>query len=157
MLPLIANKKLTRILPTTEYILNFDGCSKGNPGKAGCGAVIYQNGTEIWAGYLYNGQATNNFAEYSGLILGLRQAKTMEIGKIKVLGDSLLVIQQMNNVFQCRSPNLINLHQCARELASSFAHIQFVHVFRNQNKRADELSNIAVELEETNKRVLHNN
>ena len=66
------------------FRMNFDGCSKGNPGICGAGAVIYHEDDEIWGGTLFVGiNATNNRAEYSGLILGLQKALEMNIKKIQ--------------------------------------------------------------------------
>jgi ribonuclease HI len=142
--------KTSKIAPTLEYLLRFDGCSKGNPGKGGCGAVIYHNGTETWAGRKYVGErVTNNYAEYSGLILGLEKALELNIKALTVQGDSLLVIQQMNNIYKCNSPNLIELYTYAIELTSKFDIIQFKHIYRNNNTRADQLSNIGLKLDFT--------
>ena len=63
----------TNTVNTYEYVLNFDGASRGNPGPAGIGAVIFHNGKEIWASCQYIGTKTNNQSEYSALILGLKQ------------------------------------------------------------------------------------
>jgi len=128
-----------------EYKLNFDGCSKGNPGMAGAGAVIYYLDQEYWSGTLFVGESfTNNHAEYAGLILGLQQAKTLGIKQLNIEGDSLLVINQMKGIYKCKSTNLIELYEQARKLEKFFDKIEYVHVFRNQNKRADELSNLAL-------------
>jgi len=100
-----------RIYPTSQYILRFDGCSKGNPGLAGAGAVIYFNEEEVWSSDFFVGKnASNNYAEYAGLILGLKRAIEMEIKSIVVEGDSLLVINQMKGVYKCKSPNLFDLY-----------------------------------------------
>ena len=75
MLPqikLISKQEDAKIFPEIEYKLQFDGCSKKNPGLAGAGAVIYKYSKEIWSGKLFVGtNSTNNYAEYSGLIIGL--------------------------------------------------------------------------------------
>ncbi len=148
MFPKIKTKtknNTTKIIPELDYLLRFDGCSKGNPGKAGCGAVIYHDGDEIWADHFYVGlNATNNHAEYAGLILGLQKALLLNIDSLSVEGDSQLVIQQMNKVYKCKSSNLFELYEKASDLASKFKTIHFNHIYRNQNKRADELSNIAI-------------
>ena len=139
----IASKK---IFPEYNYKLNFDGCSKSNPGLAGCGAVIYNFDKEIWSDYLFVGEKfTNNHAEYAGLILGLQQAKQYGIKKIIVEGDSLLVINQMKGTFKCKSQNLIELYNQAKELEKYFDCITYIHVYRDKNIRADELSNISIE------------
>jgi ribonuclease HI len=135
-----------KIHPEYDYIMNFDGCSKGNPGLAGCGAVIYYLGKEIWSDSFFVGNnVTNNYSEYAGLTLGLQHAKKLEIKKIKILGDSQLVINHMKKIYKCNSPNLIELYDAAKELEKYFEVIEYDHIYRNQNKRADQLSNIAVE------------
>jgi ribonuclease HI len=128
--------------PDTEYVLNFDGCSKGNPGFAGAGAVIYENKKEIYAGCVFVGEnETNNVAEYTGLILGLKKALQLGIRKIEVKGDSLLVIKQMKGEYKVKSPGLLHLYQQAKTLEIQFEHVEYHHVLRDQNKRADFLSN----------------
>lgn len=139
------NSQEAKIFPEIEYRLQFDGCSKKNPGLSGAGAVIYKYSKEIWSGDLFVGtNATNNYAEYSGLILGLEKAVELNIKTLHVEGDSLLVINQMTGKYKCNSENLIEPHNKAKELAAKFDSINFVHIFRNKNVRADELSNQAV-------------
>jgi ribonuclease HI len=112
---------------------------------AGAGAVIYHEDDEIWSDHFFVGDnATNNHAEYAGLILGLQQAVAMGIKSLTVEGDSLLVINQMKGTYKCNSVNLIELYDKAKELEDNFDNISFVHIYRNKNKKADELSNIAV-------------
>ncbi len=159
MLPKITSDNSTKTIQINasascevEYKMNFDGCSKGNPGLAGAGAVIYYFDKECWSDTFFVGEMfTNNHAEYAGLILGLQQAKDLGIKQLKVEGDSLLVINQMKGTYKCKSINLIELYDKAKELESHFEKVEYSHVFRNKNKRADELSNIAIDkyLEET--------
>ena len=81
---------------TLNYVLKFDGCSKGNPGPAGAGAGLYYNDVEVWSGKKFVGaKETNNCAEYCGLILGLQEAVKKNVRGLKVCGDSQLVIKQM--------------------------------------------------------------
>jgi ribonuclease HI len=124
----------------------FDGCSKGNPGRAGAGAVLYDpQGAEVFAESVFAGySATNNEAEYTGLILGLNESLKRGITELQVCGDSQLVIRQMQGKYKVNSPNLVPLHQCASTLASKFSKIEFEHVYRNNNKRADALSNAGI-------------
>jgi ribonuclease HI len=129
-----------------DYKLFFDGASKGNPGLAGAGAVIYQCEKEIWHGYKFIGEkATNNEAEYNGLIIGLNKAIELNIKSLLVNGDSLLVINQMTGKYKCHSQNLLPFYNSAKELSKKFEAIQFQHIYRDFNKRADELSNIAIQ------------
>ena len=134
-----------KIHPENEYTMYFDGCSKKNPGPSGAGAVIFNNKEEIWGSSVFVGEKeTNNVAEYSGLILGLKQARVMNIRNLIVYGDSLLVIKQMNKQYKISAENLVPLFKEAQELKSEFDTILFVHIYRTQNKRADELSNLGL-------------
>jgi ribonuclease HI len=135
----------------------FDGCSKGNPGPGGAGAVIYAQEEEDqdledleeivalteWVGV----KVTNNYAEYSGLRAGLRSALELGIKELLVCGDSLLVIKQISGQYKVKSPNLLNIYNECKELSTRFEQIEFQHVYRDNNKRADKLSNDALLLE----------
>lgn len=138
-----------KIFPDTEYILRFDGCSKSNPGLAGAGAVIYKLNEEVHSLSTFVGEnETNNTAEYTGLILGLKAALNMKITCIHVEGDSLLVINQMKGIYKVKSPNLIPLYQEAKQLEKHFDKVSYRHIYRENNTRADALSNLAVEFKE---------
>ena len=149
MLPQIKNTNTNTtpiIYPEFDFKMNFDGCSKGNPGLGGAGAVIYHDGDEIWwESFFVGDKVTNNNAEYAGLILGLQKAVEMNIKVLLVEGDSQLVINQMTGKYKCNSPNLIALYEKAKELETNFEKVYYQHIFRNFNKRADYLSNIPIE------------
>ena len=133
---------MSDIQANDRYSMYFDGCSKGNPGKGGAGAVIYDGATELTAICNYAGEhVTNNFTEYVGLKIGLEKARELEITKLTVYGDSLLVIKQMTGIYKVKSDNLTQVYERCKELASMFESIKFIHVYRNENKRADTLSN----------------
>jgi ribonuclease HI len=132
----------------------FDGCSKGNPGPGGAGAVIYakeedqKEPKEIvtlteWVGV----KVTNNYAEYCGLRAGLRSALELGIKELLVCGDSLLVIKQISGQYKVKSPNLLQIYSECSELTKQFEQIEFQHVYRDSNKRADKLSNDALGLD----------
>jgi ribonuclease HI len=128
-----------------EYLLQFDGCSKGNPGFAGAGAVIYNYEKEIWGESRFIGaKSTNNEAEYNGLIMGLKKALELGITNLEVEGDSLLVIKQMTGEYKVKSETLYKLYDQAKTLEKQFENINFEHIYRNKNKRADELSNLCI-------------
>jgi len=128
-----------------QYVLFFDGCAKSNPGLAGAGAVIYKNDVEIWGDSKFVGiNETNNVAEYMGLIFGLRKALKLNINTIQIKGDSKLIIEQMKGHYKCKSDNLKDYHEKAKEIANKFSKISYEHVYREFNKRADELSNEGV-------------
>ena len=138
-----------KIFPKCEYTLNFDGCSKGNPGPSGIGAVIYRLTDEEWCGCQYIGIKTNNQSEYSALILGLKEAISRNIKQLYVNGDSLLVINQVNGVFKVKNSKLFELHEEVMELIKQFDYIEFNHVYRDHNKRADQLSNLGNDINQT--------
>lgn len=125
------------------YKLYFDGCSKGNPGPGGAGAVLYKDEQEIWADSVYVGKrVTNNQSEYTGLIVGLNYVVNQtQIKTLLVKGDSLLVIKQMRGEYKVNSANLLELHNTVKSLANRLDSVDYEHVYRNDNKRADALSN----------------
>ena len=142
----ILQKNNAKIVPKTEFLMRFDGCSKGNPGFAASGAVIYQNDVEIWAGSKLVGyNETNNYAEYMGLIMGLNKAIELNITELTVEGDSMLIIKQMNGENKVKSSNLIELYKFATNLKAKFETITFSHIYRKYNTRADELCNLEIE------------
>jgi ribonuclease HI len=144
-LKITEKNSLAKIYPSNIFVMRFDGCSKNNPGVAGAGAVIYYDNDEIWSDSFFVGEKmTNNHAEYAGLILGLQSAIAMNIKNLHVEGDSLLVINQMKGTYNCKSPNLMDLYEKAKSLEKQFDSISFCHILRNLNKRADELSNVAI-------------
>lgn len=125
-----------------QYTMYFDGCSKGNPGVAGAGAVIYKNDVEIWSNSKYVGdKETNNVAEYTGILIGMNAALDQNIKNIHVKGDSQLVIKQMRGEYKVKSANLLQLYNQAKRLELNFDKITYEHVYRSDNKRADVLSN----------------
>ena len=128
-----------------ESTLYFDGASKGNPGVAGAGAVIYDgDDIEVYSESVFVGlKETNNVAEYTGLLTGLKAALNLGKTRLHVKGDSDLIIKQMNGAYQVKSPKLIGLYKEAKKLTEQFEKITFVHVYRHLNKRADELANVA--------------
>jgi ribonuclease HI len=136
------NLSSNKIQIPTKYTLFFDGCSKGNPGPAGAGAVLYQGNTEIWAKSIFVGNnSTNNVAEYTGLIIGLHEAVNKNIKELTVKGDSMLVIKQMKGEYKVNSKDMLRLYENAKNFEKTFDKITYEHVYRDYNKRADELSN----------------
>jgi probable phosphoglycerate mutase len=133
------------------YYLYFDGGSRGNSknnpnARAGYGYVIYDSSNNnIADGYQFLGAKTNNYAEYSGLINGLQHAHSLGITTITVRGDSNIVIKQMTGQFAVNNPDMKILNGIAKEIASNFTNILYEHVYRENNKEADMLSNIAMD------------
>lgn len=129
-----------------EFRVEFDGGSRGNPGPAGCGAVVRDgDGQELITYGQYVGRATNNVAEYHGLIAGLTKALELNARRVHVFGDSELIVRQMQGQYKVKNAGLKPLYDRARALADSFESIRFTHVPREQNKLADRLSNLAID------------
>jgi ribonuclease HI len=129
---------------TSAYTLFFDGASRGNPGKAAAGAVLYgSDKTIVGEVSTYLGVKTNNQAEYIALVLGLQKAITLGIKNIHVYGDSLLVIKQMKGEYKVKNAKLLVYYKNATTLAKSFESISFTHVQRHLNAVADKLANDA--------------
>jgi ribonuclease HI len=129
--------------PSITYILRFDGGSRGNPGMAGAGMVLYDNNErEIWYGWKYLGQnMSNNLAEYTAVNLGLKHALSIGIVHIRCEGDSLLIVKQLSGFYKVKSDNLSSIFAETQKLMKKFQSCELKHIRRKDNKRADELAN----------------
>jgi ribonuclease HI len=125
----------------------FDGGARGNPGPAGWGAYIVDDqGTVLAELHGALGHATNNVAEYHGLIAALQWAVDHGVTSLHVRGDSLLLIEQMRGNYRVKNEGLQPLFKQARLLVMQIGDVRFEHVRREQNKDADRLSNIGMDL-----------
>ncbi len=130
------------------YKVYFDGASRSNPGPASYGVTLIDlNGKEIDTDKKFIGNATNNVAEYMGAIAAVNIAIKHGIKKIIVLGDSNLVIKQITNEWKVKSENLKQHFNELKNVISKqqWEHIEFKHVYRKYNKRADQLANEALD------------
>jgi len=125
-------------------ILRFDGGSRGNPGPAASGFVIEVDGQVVLEEGHFLGRATNNEAEYAGLIRGMKRARDLHIDKLVICGDSQLVILQMMGRYKVRARNLKEPFRKARELTGEFAAVEFKFVPREKNEEADKILNKAL-------------
>jgi ribonuclease HI len=124
----------------------IDGGARGNPGPAGYGVRIERpDGTlvEECSGSL--GVATNNVAEYRGLLAALEWALAHGEREVHVRSDSLLLVQQMLGRYKVKHPGLQPLHAEARRLAEAIGRVTFEHVGRARNAHADRLANAAMD------------
>lgn len=130
-----------------KVIVEADGGSRGNPGPAGFGCVVWaQDHATVLAEHCQAiGITTNNVAEYRGLIAGLEEARRLGATDVEVRMDSKLVVEQMAGRWKVKHPGLAELHQQARALASTFGFIRFSWIPREQNKHADRLANVAMD------------
>lgn len=129
-----------------KYSMNTDGGARGNPGPAGIGVVIRNDRKEkIFELGAYIGKATNNQAEYSALIEGLKSAIQKGIKNVECFLDSELVVKQMRGEYRVKDASLNTLWVQAKELCAQFDSIEFTHVLREKNHDADILVNKALD------------
>ncbi len=124
-------------------IIFCDGGSRGNPGISAGGAILYdENKKEIARNGIFTGKnQTNNFAEYSSLILGMELALTHKITHLTIYMDSKLVIEQMKGNWKIKNINIKPLYEKAKSLEESFSEVLFYHIPRENNKIADMIAN----------------
>jgi len=128
------------------WLLAVDGAARGNPGAAGCGAVIYDaHGSVVKELSRYLGHATNNVAEYEALLMGLEALTAMGVKKIGVQSDSELLVRQLNGQYRVINKKLLPLFERVRELLRGFEHFRIVHVRREANQLADRLANKGID------------
>ncbi len=121
-----------------------DGASRGNPGEAGCGYVVFADGQEIATGKKYLGQTTNNIAEYSAVIHALKDPLVKDAAEVNFFLDSELVVKQMKGEYRVKHEGLIPLKAEIDRMIYG-KKVTFTHVPRNQNKIADRLANEAID------------
>ncbi|MCX7828771.1 MAG: ribonuclease HI family protein [Thermanaerothrix sp.] len=123
----------------------FDGASRGNPGVAGAGALLEDQGRVIWEYRGFLGRRTNNEAEYQALIALLEEVRRREIRSVLVMGDSQLVISQVTRKWKINMPHLRELASRVWELCDGLE-VSFKWIPREENKMADRLSNEAIDM-----------
>ncbi|MHC9297184.1 bifunctional RNase H/acid phosphatase [Mycobacterium sp. LTG2003] len=130
-----------------KVLVEADGGSRGNPGPAGYGAVVYtaDHGTVLAERKEAIGRATNNVAEYRGLIAGLEAATAQGATEVAVSMDSKLVVEQMTGRWRVKHPDLVDLQRRAAGLADAFDHVSYRWIPRDRNSYADRLANEAMD------------
>ena len=123
-----------------------DGGSRGNPGPAAFAYVLEaEDGTVLAAHGEKIGVATNNVAEYSGLIAGLRKAVELQVPEVEVVSDSELLVKQMRGEYRVKNEALRTLSLEAARAARQLGKVEYRHVRRAQNELADRLVNEALD------------
>lgn len=129
-----------------EWTLMVDGAARGNPGEAGCGAVIRDaKGAVVQELSRYLGHATNNVAEYEALLIGLEALLKSGKKQIRVQSDSQLLVRQLNGEYRVKDEKLKTLFERATSLLRQFERYRILHVPREENKLADRLANKAID------------
>ncbi|KAH7489198.1 Retrovirus-related Pol polyprotein from type-1 retrotransposable element R2 [Phytophthora ramorum] len=135
-----------------EWLLRFDGACRANPGPGGAGATLFKpSGPVVWtcSHYMPSSSETNNTAEYTALLLGMRAAADHGATRVHVEGDSTLVIQQVRGIFATRSTRLRGLRKSVKAEMARMEHVTLHHIDRQANGHADRLANAALDRRKT--------
>jgi ribonuclease HI len=137
-----------------RLLIRTDGAARGNPGHASAGAVLIDNdapdalsqtATPIATISDYLGIQTNNVAEYTGVVRALRLASELGAREVRLLLDSMLIVEQLNGRWKVRDAKLAPLNEECRAILSTFVRWSAVHVRRAFNSAADALANEAID------------
>jgi len=143
-----------------KIVVNIDGGSRGNPGPAAFGVLIFDGRGNVLKKYSQSiGEATNNEAEYQGLIFALKKIKAL-FGKEKIkkmlvelTSDSELLVKQMKGEYKILNPGIQALFLKAWNLKIDFARVKFSLIPREENRKADRLVNEALDIENRTKKL----
>lgn len=123
-----------------------DGASRGNPGPSGIGYYIVDaDGRELKRGGEFIGFATSRVAEYFALKEGCEQALELGLSSVRIVGDNLMMINQMNGIYKVKNADLLTIYQDVQKMIKKFENVAFIHVRREQNSQADEEANLAID------------
>ena len=127
-------------------LIYIDGGARGNPGPAGAGVSIQcEEGGAFFEAAYFLGTQTNNAAEYLALIRALQRVENTANERISIFSDSELLVRQLTGEYRVKSPKLAQLHEQAQLLLLRMPGWSVRHVRREQNQRADELANLAMD------------
>jgi len=127
-------------------LVHVDGGARGNPGPAAAGAIVSTPDGEVLTDAAEAiGVATNNVAEYRGLLLGLDRARQLGAGEVDIVNDSELVAKQVNGAYKVKHPDMKPLHAAVMKALEGFDRWSIRSVPRAQNAAADALVNQALD------------
>jgi ribonuclease HI len=133
---------------SARLVVNVDGGARGNPGPAAIATVVTTpEGEVVEEGSRTIGPATNNVAEYRALLLGIERALERGAHEVELVGDSELVVRQVRGEYRVKDAALRDLHEQVRRALTGFDRWSIRHVRREENARADELVNEALDAE----------
>jgi ribonuclease HI len=128
-----------------DFTIYTDGAARGNPGPAAYAFVIQRPGQSDVEENRRLGEATNNVAEYTALIKALERAKESGGRRLTIHSDSELMVNQMNGAYKVKNAGLLPLYNEAQRLARDFERVDIRHIRREENSRADQLCNDALD------------
>ena len=127
-------------------LIHTDGASRGNPGPASTGVAVYdKRGELIYEEASALGEKTNNYAEYSAVLKALKLSTANKIKSLTLKSDSEFLIKQLQGLYKVRSENIKNLYKECKMYESRISTVDFQHVKREYNKKADELANLILD------------
>jgi len=136
-----------------KLIIYCDGGSRGNPGPAGLGVVIYDEDNNVIEEISeFLGVTTNNQAEYKGVLQAIKKAKELKAKELIFYLDSELIVKQMSGEYRVKNKDLLPLYNEIRKYILEFKKVEFNHVRREYNKEADALANKAMDENSKTKR-----
>ncbi len=128
-----------------KFLIHTDGGARGNPGPAAIGVVIEEDGQVVYKEGKCIGAATNNQAEYQAVVLALQKAKELGGEELEFHLDSELVVRQLNGEYKVKNQDLALQFLKIHNLLQHFKKVTYKHVYREDNKLADELLNDALD------------
>ncbi len=129
-----------------KLTVNVDGGARGNPGPAAIGVVVHGPGGEVLEERSERiGHATNNVAEYRALLRGIELAAAHGAGELELIGDSELIVRQIEGRYKVKDATMKELHAEAKRALGSFERWSIRHVRREENADADRLVNQALD------------
>ena len=129
-----------------KVVVVCDGAARGNPGPAGIGAAVLTPEGEVLAEVAEGlGETTNNVAEYTAALEGLRRAAELGAEEVELRSDSRLLVEQLAGRYRVKAAHLKPLHAAVLAEVQRFRRVRFVHVPREQNTHADRLANAGVD------------
>ena len=132
-----------------NLLIQTDGASRGNPGPASYGFVIFADGIVLYEEGKTLGETTNNVAEYTALFQALAYLKTSvdlsSVSELVIQADSQLLIRQLSGMYKIRNERLFSIFKQINELLEVYPKVRFEHIRRELNKRADALANFALD------------
>jgi ribonuclease HI len=129
-----------------RFLVRIDGACSGNPGPAAAAVVIRaeDDGTVVHEQGYYLGRATNNIAEYYGLLIALEELLVLRADEAVVESDSELLVRQMSGEYRVKAPGLRFVHERVKRLSSTLRKFELRHIPRERNKEADGLARKAI-------------
>ncbi len=129
-----------------KALIHTDGASRGNPGPASGGLAVYDiNKNCIYEEAFSLGSQTNNVAEYSAVLRALQLSAKNKVQTLILKSDSEFLVKQLSGLYKVKSPNIKTLYKECKKQESQIPKVEFHHVRREQNKRADELANMILD------------